>query len=379
MAVAQRPHASRRGPPAGAHPRHAAAALPGGPEPAGRSRLHGGHRRPARRRLDARSSRRCRPAWRSASSTGITRRSRRFQGVLELSSAAFATAIALGLGYALDEFDFTVVIVAAIVQFLPGLRLTQGRVRAGRRRPGRRHGTARRRGHDAHEPGHRRRPGLRRLRRARRAAQDRRRPAAPSSGWWRSPSRSRRPASPSSRTPGAATSAGCSSASTVATLGSRFGAQLLGPTIGVGIAAFVVGLAGNAYSRFLHHPKATVTVPGLTILVPGALGLQGIFALLGAGVTTSATRSGHGRPADRAHRDGAGGGPDDLSESFIRPRTLRPELVEAAATTAAQRPAWSRLPRPARATSGQLEDDSSRGPGDAPRRARPAPPARNPA
>jgi len=44
-----------------------------------------------------------------------------------------------------------------------------------------------------------------------------------------------------------------------------------------------VGLAGNAYSRFFHRAKVTMTVPGLTILVPGALGFEGIFALVKSG------------------------------------------------------------------------------------------------
>jgi uncharacterized membrane protein YjjB (DUF3815 family) len=118
----------------------------------------------------------------------------------------------------------------------------------------------------------------------------------------------------------------------VATLGSRFGAELLGPTLGVGIAAFLVGLAGNAYSRFLHHPKATVTVPGLTILVPGALGLQGIFALIGEGITQA---TGAGVLALQTVLIAAALVVGlTISESFIRPRTL-PEMVEAEEAAAA--------------------------------------------
>ena len=68
-----------------------------------------------------------------------------------------------------------------------------------------------------------------------------------------------------------------------ATVASRFGVWALGTTLGVGIASLAVGLAGNAYSRYLHHPKSTITVPGLTVLVPGALGFKGVFSLVSKG------------------------------------------------------------------------------------------------
>ena len=57
----------------------------------------------------------------------------------------------------------------------------------------------------------------------------------------------------------------------------------LGTTLGVGVASLAVGLVGNAYSRYLHHPKSTITVPGLTVLVPGALGFKGVFDLVSKG------------------------------------------------------------------------------------------------
>ncbi len=69
----------------------------------------------------------------------------------------------------------------------------------------------------------------------------------------------------------------------VATAASRLGVWALGTTFGVGIASLTVGLCGNAYSRFLDHPKATITVPGLTVLVPGALGFNGVFSVVSKG------------------------------------------------------------------------------------------------
>jgi len=206
----------------------------------------------------------------------------RFQGVLELSAAAFTTAFALGLGHLLKDFDPTVVVIAALVQFLPGLRITQGvsELTAGDLVAG----TARLAGAavtllnlgigvalvwalfwrlDAVPPaGH----------------------AGGSPTWMLI----------------VAVAAGAVAYSVTenarprdvgwvllgvlsAVVGSRLGTWALGPTLGVGLASLIVGLLGNAYSRFLHHPKATITVPGLLILVPGALGFKGMFSAISSG------------------------------------------------------------------------------------------------
>src|SRR5271157_5789559 len=57
---------------------------------------------------------------------GLARRSGRLEGLLELTSAAFAACLALLLGHVLQRFDATTVVLASIVQLLPGLRITQG-------------------------------------------------------------------------------------------------------------------------------------------------------------------------------------------------------------------------------------------------------------
>jgi uncharacterized membrane protein YjjP (DUF1212 family) len=255
----------------------------------------------------------------------ITRRSRRFQGLLELSSAAFGTAIALGLGHVLEKFDWTLVILAAIVQFLPGLRITQGvselaagDLVAGMARLGGALMTLLNLGIGV---------GL---------------VAAVFMGLDAMPQ--------TTSAKGAATymvaiaipvaAAGFAVIENarrrdvgwvfigvaVATVGSRYGAQLLGPIMGVGIASLLVGLAGNAYSRFLHHPKATVTVPGLTVLVPGALGLQGIFALIGGGLSQASNAGALALQTVLIAAALVVG--LTISESLIRPHTL-PEMVEA--------------------------------------------------
>jgi len=213
---------------------------------------------------------------------GLARRSGRLEGLLELSSAAFAACLALLLGHVLQRFDATTVVLASIVQLLPGLRITQGvaELAAGDLVCG----TARLAG-----------AGMTLLNLAIGVALTwtvfRRLDAFPVLG----------------RAHGATTAmlvlavVGAALAFSVsenarrrdvgwvfiaviiATVASRVGVWALGTTLGVGIASLAVGLAGNIYSRYLHHPKATITVPGLTVLVPGALGFSGIFRLVSKG------------------------------------------------------------------------------------------------
>jgi uncharacterized membrane protein YjjP (DUF1212 family) len=57
----------------------------------------------------------------------------------------------------------------------------------------------------------------------------------------------------------------------------RLGAWLTDPTLGVAIASLCVGLAGNAFERITHRAAALVLIPGVMVLVPGALGLRGVY------------------------------------------------------------------------------------------------------
>jgi uncharacterized membrane protein YjjB (DUF3815 family) len=57
--------------------------------------------------------------------------------------------------------------------------------------------------------------------------------------------------------------------------GARLGAGMLGPELGVCVGAFLVGIAGNAFSRLLRRPAITLVAPGILPLVPGSLGLRG--------------------------------------------------------------------------------------------------------
>jgi len=67
----------------------------------------------------------------------------------------------------------------------------------------------------------------------------------------------------------------------LALAGARFGSWLIDPTVGVGIASLIVGLAANAYERVTRRAAALVLVPGLLVLVPGALGLRGVQDFVG--------------------------------------------------------------------------------------------------
>lgn len=62
--------------------------------------------------------------------------------------------------------------------------------------------------------------------------------------------------------------------------GGRLGATLLGPELGVFLAAVLVGLAGSAFYAVLRRPPAIVRVPGILMLVPGSVGFRGLTALL---------------------------------------------------------------------------------------------------
>ncbi|MAB71896.1 MAG: hypothetical protein CMJ54_05270 [Planctomycetaceae bacterium] len=60
----------------------------------------------------------------------------------------------------------------------------------------------------------------------------------------------------------------------------RVAAPLASPEVTAAIAALAVGLGGNLANRFRGVPTALVAVPGLIVLVPGALGLTGFRSLM---------------------------------------------------------------------------------------------------
>jgi uncharacterized membrane protein YjjP (DUF1212 family) len=66
----------------------------------------------------------------------------------------------------------------------------------------------------------------------------------------------------------------------VAFSGARFGADLLGPEMGVFVGAVVLGIAANGYARWRRQPASVVQVPAVLLLVPGSLGFRGVSSLL---------------------------------------------------------------------------------------------------
>lgn len=64
---------------------------------------------------------------------------------------------------------------------------------------------------------------------------------------------------------------------------SRVGVVLGGVEFGILLAALAVGLLGNLLGRWLRRPASLVRVPGIILLVPGALGYRSVtHVLLGA-------------------------------------------------------------------------------------------------
>ncbi|RLE29164.1 MAG: threonine/serine exporter family protein [Acidobacteria bacterium] len=62
--------------------------------------------------------------------------------------------------------------------------------------------------------------------------------------------------------------------------GARFGGIFLGPELGTFVGGVLVGVAGNAFARFLSRPSAVVSVPGIMLLVPGAVGYRSLMSLM---------------------------------------------------------------------------------------------------
>lgn len=66
----------------------------------------------------------------------------------------------------------------------------------------------------------------------------------------------------------------------IAFFGARFGASVLGPLLGTFVGALLLALSSNAFARLMRRPVALTLVPALLLLVPGSLGLRGVFSLL---------------------------------------------------------------------------------------------------
>ncbi len=60
----------------------------------------------------------------------------------------------------------------------------------------------------------------------------------------------------------------------------RAGSAWAGPELGAGIGAFMVGIVGNLYARKSRRPTAITLVPGIMLLVPGAIGFASVSSFL---------------------------------------------------------------------------------------------------
>ncbi|MFN8010068.1 MAG: threonine/serine exporter family protein [Holophagaceae bacterium] len=70
----------------------------------------------------------------------------------------------------------------------------------------------------------------------------------------------------------------------VAFVAARMGSALVGPELGAGLGAMVLGLAANLFARATRLPNQIMQLPGLLVLVPGSVGFRGL-AFLSMGET----------------------------------------------------------------------------------------------
>ena len=70
------------------------------------------------------------------------------------------------------------------------------------------------------------------------------------------------------------------SACLVAYFSAYFTTKYLSPELSPFIGGFLVGLAANLYARFMKHPAAMISMPGLILLVPGSIGFRGLSMLV---------------------------------------------------------------------------------------------------
>jgi uncharacterized membrane protein YjjP (DUF1212 family) len=69
-------------------------------------------------------------------------------------------------------------------------------------------------------------------------------------------------------------------AALTAFVGTRYGTAWLGGQLGVLVGAFALGILGNLYARILERPAQILTIPAMTLLVPGSMGFRGMTSLL---------------------------------------------------------------------------------------------------
>jgi uncharacterized membrane protein YjjB (DUF3815 family) len=66
----------------------------------------------------------------------------------------------------------------------------------------------------------------------------------------------------------------------IAYFSAYFTTKYLSPELSPFVGGFLVGLAANLYARFMKHPAAMISMPGLILLVPGSIGFRGLSMLV---------------------------------------------------------------------------------------------------
>lgn len=75
-------------------------------------------------------------------------------------------------------------------------------------------------------------------------------------------------------------------AAAVGYYGARVGTALSGPELGACVGAFAVGVFGNLHARLSRRPTAITHVPGIMLLVPGAVGYTSVSSFMAGDVMT---------------------------------------------------------------------------------------------
>lgn len=72
----------------------------------------------------------------------------------------------------------------------------------------------------------------------------------------------------------------------VAMVGIQLGQHFIGQNLGAALGGLLVGMTGNLFARYSGRPALILHTPGLILLVPGALGLRSLTALVESDVIT---------------------------------------------------------------------------------------------
>ncbi len=73
-------------------------------------------------------------------------------------------------------------------------------------------------------------------------------------------------------------------AALIAYTGGNIGARVFGPQLGAFVGATALGVASNGFARLFNIPASVTLVPGVMLLVPGAIGFRSLEAMMTADI-----------------------------------------------------------------------------------------------